>query len=292
MKPNTDAPFSFDLWEGNGEMIRAHWHDNAMELLHVLSGSATLAVGAEQFDVCAGDIFFIPSGLVHHMDAHETYTTVRSLVFDVSIIEENMETIDSEIYYMFDTQSRNRFLLFREGTVYNSLLGLLDEIADEHSAKDICYKLPVRANIYWIVTILLRTYCQVRNDADRIVYQNVLRLRPVMEHISAHLPERMYIEQLADMTMVSPDYFTKMFRDSIGKTPIDYINGLRVNRALKQLCSTQKPLVEISDEIGFCNANYFHKIFKNYTGCTPVAYRKREMAKNAPAEGNAPNDRI
>ena len=73
---------------------------------------------------------------------------------------------------------------------------------------------------------------------------------------------------------VSADYFTKMFKDSIGKTPIEYINGLRVNRSMELLFKTEKSMSEIADEIGFCNPNYFHKIFKQYTDQSPLAYRK------------------
>ena len=76
------------------------------------------------------------------------------------------------------------------------------------------------------------------------------------------------------MINVSSDYFTKMFKDSIGKTPIEYINGLRVNESMRLLSETEKTMAEIADEIGFCNPNYFHKIFKQYIGVSPLAFRK------------------
>jgi transcriptional regulator GlxA family with amidase domain len=65
-----------------------------------------------------------------------------------------------------------------------------------------------------------------------------------------------------------------MFKESIGKTPIDYINGVRVNRALELLSVTDTPLNDIAEKSGFANANYFHKIFKQYMNTSPLAYRK------------------
>ena len=76
------------------------------------------------------------------------------------------------------------------------------------------------------------------------------------------------------MINVSPDYFTKMFKESIGKTPIDYINGMRVNTAMDLLCTTEMSMTEIAESIGFCNPNYFHKIFKQYMQTSPLAYKK------------------
>ena len=80
------------------------------------------------------------------------------------------------------------------------------------------------------------------------------------------------------MISVSPDYFTKMFKDSIGKTPIEYINGLRVNYSMCLLSMTDMSMAEIADDIGFCNPNYFHKIFKQYMGVSPLQYRKGTRA--------------
>jgi AraC-like DNA-binding protein len=124
------------------------------------------------------------------------------------------------------------------------------------------------------MTALLRYYCGSKNELDRMIYHNVMRLRPVIDYISEHYAEKIYIDTLAEMITVSPDYFTKMFKDSIGKTPIDYINGIRINHALKLLMTTDTPINEIAETIGFSGANYFHKIFKQYMVTSPPAYRK------------------
>ena len=125
-----------------------------------------------------------------------------------------------------------------------------------------------------MMTALLRYYCGSRDELDRMIYHNVMRLRPVIEYISEHFAEKIYIETLSDMITVSADYFTKMFKESMGKTPIDYINALRINKAMQLLSETDMPVNEISDSLGFSNPNYFHKIFKQYMVTSPLVYRK------------------
>ena len=125
-----------------------------------------------------------------------------------------------------------------------------------------------------MMTALLRFYCGAKSEPDRMIYHNVLRLSPVLNYISESFKEKIYIEKLADMINVSPDYFTKMFKESIGKTPIDYINAMRINYAMELLCTTDMQMADIADIIGFCNPNYFHKIFKQYMDVSPLAYRK------------------
>ena len=260
--------------QGEGRIVNSHRHEGSMEILEVLDGDVEIQIGTARFEGAEGDFYYVPPGLVHRVEAKGS-ARVRSLIFKRSIIEANLESIDSEILFMFEVQSKNKIMRFsKDHPIYYVLKMYMDESYDEFVAKDVCYKLPVRANIYLMVTALLRHYCAIRTEADRNIYHNVLRLRPAIAYIEDNFIGKIYIEELSEKIMVSPDYFTKMFKDSIGKTPIDYINDLRVNRALALLCEEEKSIQEISDEVGFCNPNYFHKIFKQYIGLSPLAYRK------------------
>ena len=260
---------------GEGRIINNRVNDDAMEIVEVTYGNVRAQIGTERILASAGDVFFVPPSMMFRLESSEGAAGVRGMIFDSSIIEENMDNFETEILYMFHVQSKNKITVFREGhPVHRELSGHIAEAYEEYSVKDVCYKLPIRAGIYLLMSALLRYYCGSKDELDRMIYHNVLRMRPVITYISEHFREKIYIEKLADMINVSPDYFTKMFRDSIGKTPIDYINGLRVNHSMKLLCTTDMSMAEIAEDIGFCNPNYFHKIFKQYMGTSPLAYRK------------------
>ena len=268
-------PITMYRQSGEGRIVNVRANPNAMELVEVTYGRVSAQIGTEVTEASSGDIFFIPPEMIFRLEAVEGSATVRGVIFDTSIIEENMENFDTELLYMFYVQSRNKATVFEDGhPVHSSLARLIEEAYLEYSLKDVCYKLPIRAGIYLMVTALLRYYCGSKDEQDRIVYHNVMRLRPVITYISENFKDKIYIEKLADMINVSPDYFTKMFKDSIGTTPIDYINGVRVNHALRLLTMTDTPVNEIADKTGFSNPNYFHKIFKSYMEISPLAYRK------------------
>lgn len=268
--------FPFRIYSARGEgIVSSGFHPKAMEIIEVTEGSLKVSIGTDSVLAEAGDFLFIPSGLVFRAESVSTSAALRALSFDASIIEENMENFDTEIFYMFYVQSRNKITVFKsDHPIYESLAFCMNESYDEYVSKDVCYKLPIRANIYLIMTALLRYYCGSKNELDRMIYHNVMRLRPVIEYIAEHCGEKIYIETLSDMITVSPDYFTKMFKDSIGKTPIDYINGIRINKALELLAHSDVQVNEIAERIGFSNSNYFHKIFKQYMDTSPLAYRK------------------
>ena len=266
----------FRLYSACGEeIIDSGYNHDAHQLIQVTGGSLAVSVGTEVVEVESGDFVYIPPTLVYRAESVGSRASIRALVFDKTLVEENMSSFDSEIFYMFYVQSKNKITVFgQEHPVNPTLKRFMQESYDEYSEKEICYKLPIRANIYHMMTALLRYYCGSKNELDRMIYHNVLRLRPVISYIDEHFREKIYIEELSDMINVSADYFTKMFKESIGKTPIDYINGMRVNSAMDLLCTTEMSMTEIADSIGFCNPNYFHKIFKQYMMTSPLAYRK------------------
>ena len=271
-----DLRFPFKMYSVSGDgIICTGFHERAMEIIEITAGKVIVQIGTEFAEANAGDFLYVPPTMVFKIEALEGEAGMRSMVFDSSIIEENMENFDTEIFYMFYVQSKNKIVVFgKEHPVYKTLKKYMQESYDEYVSKDVCYKLPIRANIYLMMTALLRYYCGSKNELDRMIYHNVMRLRPVITYIAEHYKEKIYIETLSDMITVSPDYFTKMFKDSIGRTPIDYINGLRINRAMQMLATTETSVNDISDQLGFSNSNYFHKIFKQYMDTSPAAYRK------------------
>lgn len=274
---NEDTKFPFSMYKevGEGCIVSSRSHPNSMEIVEITAGTVMVQIGTELVAAGEGDFLYIPPAMTFRVDAATDSAAVRGMIFDTSIIEENLENFDSEVFYMFYVQSKNRVTVFgTDHPVNPTLKRFMRESYEEYTDKDICYKLPIRANIYHMMTALLRYYCGSKNELDRMIYHNVLRLRPVISYIDEHYKEKIYIEELSAMINVSPDYFTKMFKESIGKTPIDYINGMRVNSAMEMLCTTEMSMTEIADAIGFCNPNYFHKIFKQYMLTSPLAYRK------------------
>ena len=275
MKKDLDFPISIYKEGKEGRIVNARAHEGVVEIVEVTNGRIRVQIGTGFAEANKGDFLYVPPGMMFRAESVSGPAAIRGIIFDSSILEANMENFDAEIFYMFDVQSRNKITVFEIGhPIHPLLMRYMQESCDEYETKDVCYKLPIRANIYHMMTALLRFYCGSKDDTDRMIYHNVLRLRSVISYISEHFREKIKIDTLAEMINVSADYFTKMFRDSIGKTPIDYINGLRVNNAMHLLCSGDKSMSDIAEEIGFCNANYFHKIFKQYMDTSPHAYRK------------------
>lgn len=65
------------------------------------------------------------------------------------------------------------------------------------------------------------------------------------------------------------------FKCETGLTLIDYLNKYRIKKASELLSLGENKIYEISEKVGFSSSQYFSKVFKKYTGATPIEYRKK-----------------
>ena len=66
----------------------------------------------------------------------------------------------------------------------------------------------------------------------------------------------------------------RRFKAATGVSLIEYIQNLRIERGKELLETTDNPVEEISERVGYSDASFFRRLFKRLVGLTPVAYRK------------------
>ena len=79
---------------------------------------------------------------------------------------------------------------------------------------------------------------------------------------------------MAAICNISPSYFSKLFaRENLG-TLSNYVNQVKLNHAKELLHSTNWPVRNVADYLGFDDCGYFIKVFKKQNGMTPMEYRR------------------
>jgi AraC-like DNA-binding protein len=111
----------------------------------------------------------------------------------------------------------------------------------------------------------------VRHDANR----RLLRARDEMDRSYA---DALDIEALARSVHLSRAHFIRSFRDTFGETPHRYLQRRRIERAMAFLRETDRPVSEISLDVGFLSLGTFSRTFREIVGVSPSAYRTREQA--------------
>jgi AraC family transcriptional regulator len=101
------------------------------------------------------------------------------------------------------------------------------------------------------------------------------QLKRTIEYINYNLSFDLSLNTLAAMLGMSPYYFERLFKQSVGSTPHQYILRCRIDRAKQLLQTTQQPIMEIACQVGCKNHSHFSKLFRQLTGMSPKAYRNQ-----------------
>lgn len=112
---------------------------------------------------------------------------------------------------------------------------------------------------------------EARHDANR----RLLRARDEMDRSYA---DALDIEALARSVHLSRAHFIRSFRDAFGEPPHRYLQRRRIERAMAFLRETDRPVSEISIDVGFLSLGTFSRTFREIVGVSPSAYRTREQA--------------
>jgi AraC family transcriptional regulator len=126
-----------------------------------------------------------------------------------------------------------------------------------------------------LVTHLLRHYSTFRpslhSNADGLSKH---KLNQTLEYIHTHLEQEIKLEDLAKVVGMSPYYFCRMFKQSVGVAPYQYVIQQRVERAKQLLKNAEFVIADIALQCGFASQSHFTRHFRQITGLTPKVYRE------------------
>jgi PAS domain S-box-containing protein len=110
-------------------------------------------------------------------------------------------------------------------------------------------------------------------------FQPFHRLESALRHIHLHFGESIETGLLAKMGHLSERQFTRLFQQALGEGPMRYLTRQRIHSACHELIATDHTAGVIALNCGFYDQSAFTRAFRNFTGLTPCAYRKRYLAK-------------
>lgn len=95
------------------------------------------------------------------------------------------------------------------------------------------------------------------------------KLQPVLDYIHANVSEECRVSHYAALCDMSEAGFRRLFREFTGQSPVDYRNGLRLERARLLLESGECNVSEAAEAMGFSNLSFFIRLYKRKYGHTP-----------------------
>ena len=253
--------------------LECHWHDE-MELFKVEQGSVRVRCGSDYFEAHAGEMVFFNSGELHAAQSLDG----QALNFAAVVFSPEMLCGDSS-----DIARRKYVSPVLEGKLYpqrvtrpgaeqdGQALAAFDRVMDLLAKRPPAYELRVRAQLLEIFAILTEQGQSVP-QREKAPAQGI---KTSIDYIRAHYRQQITIGQLAGMSHMSDGHFCRLFKKYTFKTPVQYINRVRLSAAMDLLLESDRKVLDIAFDTGFNSLSYFIGVFKQSMGCTPTEFRRQ-----------------
>ncbi|MBP3592761.1 MAG: helix-turn-helix transcriptional regulator [Clostridia bacterium] len=175
-------------------------------------------------------------------------------------------------YYVIEFEANatsEQILSFPIGGEGERLLRLFRDAEQKHNLRAPGYRLEQMRAVYTMLLLLLGTQKKTYADAEKRQ-----KIAPALAYISENSAAHINNDALAALCGISTVYFRKLFFRVTGRSPITYVQELRIAKAKRMLRSDYDSLAEIAVSLGYADIYTFSKAFKKHEGISPTQYAK------------------
>ncbi len=98
--------------------------------------------------------------------------------------------------------------------------------------------------------------------------------KSVLDHVAANYGRSLSLDDLAGVVALSPSHFSRVFKETIGASPMQFVMAYRIERAKEYLADRSRTLVDVAHLCGFADQAHLSRAFKQAVGSSPNAYRR------------------
>ena len=255
--------------------IPEHIH-TTIELLYVYSGNCTQIINGKEITMKQGDICLLDTNTPHSIQ----YLNKDDIIITIEMRKEYLtdgfllKLGDAGIITSFLMNSlskestHNKYLLFPK--VNPSIHQIIKSILYESYFPSICSEQIIDSSIMLLYCNLLREF---HDEAKENVDPSKKNIVSVLKYIEENYAS-VTLETTAEHLGYHPNYLSSFITKMTGKTFKELIIAQRLSQACSYLKSTNLPISEISQNVGYINQGFFYKKFYEQYHMTPADYRK------------------
>ncbi len=253
-------------------MREPHYHD-AYEIFVMLEGKRYVFCGElchvmERGDVVIHSPFSIHSGQSRDAVYYDRYVLNFDEKILLNILSENeLEQLLAKVQNSFLHLSEEHLNLFTGAFLRLEALVKSRRRLDEKKIS--------------AILLVLLDLVIIQEEKREIAAQSVapMQIKETLAYMNRHYGEDISLDMLADMVHLSKYHFSHMFKEATGVSVIEYLTLLRLTKVHNMLLYTDKKVVEIAEEAGFCSYINLERAFKKIYGISPKQLKKQEKSK-------------
>lgn len=253
----------------NKSNVTYHCHD-FVSLVYVLSGECTYKINNELYRVKKGDLMIFNPEVYHGkmFEAKEEILEFQTGFNNLFI--ENIKTSD------FLPASASPFIALSKYDI--EFYKYCTEILLVHERHEVGFELILKTEIMKLIVLILKAINideaeEVKDYVNIESYDKMSIVSSIITYIEDNYMHTISLEKISKNMYLSPVYISKIFKESTGDSPINFLIKKRLSKAVELISNGNISIKSISNAVGYNDAYYFSKLFKKYYGCPPSKYK-------------------
>lgn len=243
--------------------MRYHWHRET-ELIYVIKGEFLLVLDGREIHVGAGQFCFISGGVLHGGEPRDC--VYECIVFNsIAVLGQNSSPREHITKVESILPSGNSCFDLKKDGIEDIVLRIFSAAREQKEG----FELRVISGLFDFYAFALKLCKEYSGVYDP---QSLRQAKVAIEYIETNYQKQITLEELAKEAGLSPKYFCRYFKSLTHRTPIDYLNFYRVEKACILLDEGMFSVTDVADKCGFNDVSYFVRTFKKYKGKPPKQY--------------------
>lgn len=264
-----DFPIQIYCVDSNNSqyIMPLHWHKE-LEIIKVNKGTLNLFINNTSYCLYAGDIAFVNCKNLHRGEPEEC--EYDCVVFDLSMmIKKGNEIFSSFINPVITGELEiNPIIHSDNSNTYSCVLNLFEILKNKHEY----YELATMSYLFMLFQYLyVNNQISPRKLSKKASCKNNI-ISDLVKWIDRNYTEHITLEILAENANITPNYLCRIFKEYTGKTPIEYINSVRIENICYEIKLGHKNITEAATDNGYNDISYFCKVFKKHKGMSAQKY--------------------
>ena len=244
------------------------------DITFVTEGEGKFSIDNQTNEAASRDVFFSKPGEIRNWDTRHIvngYALIFEDEFLSSLFKDSLFVQHLSFFQSGKTSSK----LQLPDELYMRILQILHNIKteiDSYRQNDVYV---LRALLYEVLMLLDREYKKVNMEEETTSKEvGNIHIDKFMKLVESHLKEQHSVQYYADKLCITPNYLNEIVTSTKGISAKQYIRNKVMDEAQRLLTYTDFPISDIAFELHFSTVSYFIRSFRQYTGTTPLLYRR------------------